>query len=76
MCFVGFSSEFAVAESVTLFTHCRTVQLSERCQPRRQIRKMTTARSTGAESSEEELETCVWKAKQVVYARAQEQTLK
>ena len=37
---------------------------------------MTTARSTGAECSEEELETCVWKAKQVVYARAQEQTLK
>ena len=34
---------------------------------RRQIRKMTTARSTKAESSEEELETCVWKAKQVVY---------
>ena len=28
---------------------------------------MTTARTTEAESSEEELETCVWKAKQVVY---------
>ena len=28
---------------------------------------MTTARSTKAESSDEELKICVWKAKQVVY---------
>ena len=34
---------------------------------RRQIRKMTPTRSTNAESSEEELESCVWKAKQVEY---------
>ena len=33
---VGFSIQIeraAVAESVALFTHCRAVQLSERCQP-------------------------------------------
>ena len=34
---------------------------------RRQIRKMTTARSSEGESSEEELTSCVQKAKQVVY---------
>ena len=34
---------------------------------RRQIRKMTPTRSTNAESSEEELEFCVRKAKQVEY---------
>ena len=28
ICFVGFSSQIAMAESVALFTHCRAVQLS------------------------------------------------
>jgi len=28
MCFVGFSSQIAVAECVALFTHCWAIQLS------------------------------------------------